>query len=41
MHCHQRAVLNPDAEEKLLKAMGLELIRKSCRLLGRRRRIWI
>ncbi len=26
MHCHQRAVLSPDAEEKMLKAMGLELI---------------
>ncbi len=26
MHCHQRAVLNPDAEEKVLRGMGLDLL---------------
>jgi len=34
MHCHQRAVLNPGAEEKLLKAMGLELVRNPAGCCG-------
>ena len=27
LHCHQRAVLNPDAEEAILKDMGLKLVK--------------
>jgi Fe-S oxidoreductase len=34
MHCHQRAVLSPKVEEKMLKQMGLELVRNPAGCCG-------
>ncbi|HEY6433312.1 MAG TPA: FAD-linked oxidase C-terminal domain-containing protein [Acetobacteraceae bacterium] len=34
MHCHQRAVLSPEAEEAVLKDMGLELIKNPAGCCG-------
>ncbi len=34
LHCHQRAVLSPDAEEKILQDMGLELVKNPAGCCG-------
>ena len=34
LHCHQRAVLNPDAEEAILKDMGLKLVKNPAGCCG-------